>query len=133
MYLPSPPEPSLASVGGEFPLLALASPWHVIPLTLVCDLLKAGVPLKILRNFIMRLIRLVVQQDTELFLNRGLAFRVTQLRTDQKQVGGLKQIRGIPNYGQTCFFNSVLQVRIPLQRNGTRSSIIHPTLLMFSF
>eukprot|EP00980_Cylindrotheca_fusiformis_P000076 scaffold19_cov114-Cylindrotheca_fusiformis.AAC.23 len=110
----SPSGTSLALVSRDFSNLDGATPLNAIPLAVVCDFFKAGVPHKLLRNVILRVLQILLRYNGHTSFNRGLAFR-TSHTTNHKQDHGTRQIRGIPNYGQTCFLNSILQTLASLK------------------
>lgn len=91
--------------------------WNLLPYSLVCDLIKTPVPWKVLKRIVLVLYQRSMAElemnHTPLLLNatKPVSRRPTRTTPCFSNSPHLRQgaIQGIPNFGQTCFMNSVLQ------------------------
>ena len=93
----------------ELPTLENLSSWSAIPLYFFYDFLKAVMSKKVLGVIFHSITKLMLQESQPVL--RSLPMQQLY-RTKFLPIHGNKEkaVRGIPNYGQTCFLNSVLQV-----------------------
>ena len=78
--------------------------FQVLLFAMVCDLLRTGMPYKILLGITDQMFRSIGRKETV-----GQVLFPSNRKVGRKGPCTLVRIRGIPNYGQTCFINSVLQ------------------------
>jgi ubiquitin C-terminal hydrolase len=89
---------------------------QIFPFLVACDLFKAGVPLKLLRKILQCLAKSAFRRGpSKQLLTVNATDTFATQKSKQKVAHGLTEIRGIPNYGQTCFLNSVLQALASLE------------------
>jgi hypothetical protein len=111
-------QPSLASNAGGLPLFnGNNNDWllQILPFLFACDLFKTGVPIQLLRRTLARILQAIQQpQPTRQLLSpEAVPKPLRPSPRNRNQL--LLQIQGIPNYGQTCFLNSVLQALASLE------------------
>lgn len=90
--------------------------WHILPYCLACDLVKTPVPWRLLQRTIRALWKRAMKGPamipTPLQLStKPVTHRAPHSKPSFSNTPELRQgtIQGIPNFGQTCFMNSVLQ------------------------
>jgi ubiquitin C-terminal hydrolase len=94
--------------------------FQLIPWLLACDLLKTDAPWKLLRRTLTSLLQRLLTRRPTLITSPHQQLLTTLLPPTQTQRSSpvttqVQTIRGIPNYGQTCFLNSVLQALASLE------------------
>lgn len=93
----------------KLPTLESLSLCTAIPLCFLYDFLKAAMSRKVLNMLFRSITKRIPQEKALVLVSRPIGRYSTKLLAKNRNEG--KLIRGIPNYGQTCFLNSVLQVR----------------------
>lgn len=95
-----------------------------LSMLLFCDFLKACTSRTVLQPLILSIVKMMRRNSMPSVFILPLTF-------NRNQRIRKRAIRGIPNYGQTCFLNSVLQVSAPTQSRLIVS--IHSINLKFLF